>query len=266
MVSTPTKRATDSVTGDWKTRAAVSSCCMRPSISTAMRSASARASPRSWVTSTVVTRSWRSTAPRSAISAVRLGVSSPANGSSSSRTSGSSTSARASATRCASPPGERPRLSRRERAHAEALEPRRHARRGGVGGDAAKAQAEPDVVARRGVRQQRLWNTVAIRRRSASASRASTGRSWNLRCRPPGAPAIPSTRSSVDLPLPLGPMIASSSPAATSSARDVQHEARRMHAAHVAQGEHRAHAGSTWIEPRWIENSQRRSRSISRIS
>src|SRR5204863_7710423 len=28
----------------------------------------------------------------------------------------------------------------------------------------------------------------------------------------------------------------------------------------------RAHAGSTWIEPRWIENCQPRARSVSRVS
>jgi hypothetical protein len=35
---------------------------------------------------------------------------------------------------------------------------------------------------------------------------------------------------------------------------------------HALEREQGGHAGSTWIEPRWIENSHARSRSISRIS
>ena len=47
---------------------------------------------------------------------------------------------------------------------------------------------------------------------------------------------------------------------------DLQREAGRIAEANAAEREQRRHAGSTWIEPRWMENSQRRSRSISRIS
>ena len=164
------------------------------------------ASPRSWVTSTVVTRSWRRMAPRSARSAVaRSASSSPANGSSSSSTSGSSTSARASATRCASPPESVRACRARERAHAEPLEPRapRAARR--AGGDAAKAQAEPDVVGDGHVGQQRL---LEHRRHPAPLGQRVArvdGRPWKRTVPASGRSSSPSTRSSVDLPLPFGP-------------------------------------------------------------
>src|SRR6185369_1056867 len=48
--------------------------------------------------------------------------------------------------------------------------------------------------------------------------------------------------------------------------RHLQREAAGVAEADVAQRDDAGHAGSTWIDPRWIENSQRRSRSISRIS
>jgi hypothetical protein len=161
---------------------------------------------------------------------------------------------------------ERPRLSRRERAHAEALEPRRHARRGDGGGDAAKAQAEPDVVSRRGVRQQRLLEHSGY---PAPLGQRVASIHWPV-VEPYGAGLRalqqPEHAQQRGLTTAVGAHERQQLAGRHVQRGDVQHEARRMHAAHVAQGEHRAHAGSTWIEPRWIENSQRRSRSISRIS
>jgi hypothetical protein len=77
---------------------------MRPSASTRTRSASSTASSTSCVTSSVVGRCARQSSVTSPCMRMRVSASSAANGSSSSSSRGSRTSARASATRCASPP------------------------------------------------------------------------------------------------------------------------------------------------------------------
>ena len=65
-------------------------------------------------------------------------------------------------------------------------------------------------------------------------------------------------RSNVDLPLPFGPMTVRTSPSRSSSAGHVEYgraAVRHLHAAELDDGGRR-HVGRTWIEPRWIENSQ----------
>ena len=74
VVSTPTKRAIVLRGGRAEHRAAASTWSSRPSISTPTRSPSAMASPRSWVTSTVVVRSSRRMRPRSSIRPSRVGL------------------------------------------------------------------------------------------------------------------------------------------------------------------------------------------------
>ena len=191
IVSIPTKRATSSDTGAWKTRAAASTCWIRPPISTATRSASARASPRSCVTSTVVTRSWRSTAPRSAMSAVRLGVSSPANGSSSSRTLGLQHQRprqrhplRLAARTAFAPDGRRARRRRGARATPSraARRPRRRRRESAGRGRRCRRRSR-----RPGAAPGTRWPSGAARPARRARRPADRG---SARCPPPGAPAI----------------------------------------------------------------------------
>ncbi len=192
-------------------RRACRHCASAPSQSTAMRSASSSAWRRSWVTSATAMSGSRDRARRDpATSASRPAASRSSKGSSSSSTSGAATKARASARRRASPPesvvasraGEasRCRSARAPRRRAlaplaprDAASPERHFR---VPGDVAREQ-------QRVLEHQR-------RRRAARAPRS----------RPRSAPTSPaSARSSVVLPAPFGPRIASTSPRRSASDR-----------------------------------------------
>ena len=79
-------------------------CTTRPASSTAISSASAAASSKSWVTATAGATAARIVRPCSREACARVRASSAASGSSSSRAFGSTASARASATRWRSPP------------------------------------------------------------------------------------------------------------------------------------------------------------------
>src|SRR5439155_975541 len=162
IVSTPTKRATSSATGDWKTVAVSPTWRSRPASSTATRSARVIASARSWVTSTVATRSAARIPASSGISADRVGSSSAANGSSSSSSSGSSTSARASATRWASPPD-----SERACRPARSAIPNRSSHRvtrvrRASAGTPRKRSPNPTLAVTVVSARSACWNTVAI--------------------------------------------------------------------------------------------------------
>ena len=232
MVSTPTKRATSSEAGaleDLRRRVELE----QPAVDQHRRRGrpSARASPRSWVTSTVVIavlaqdarRDRRSGASRVGViergerlveqQDLRLQHERPR---------------QRHALRLAA--GERARLARRragamprrssQRRHPRAATwPRRRRESAGR----APTLSATVVSASSG-----SWNTVAIRRRSASAARgvdrpaAGTARSPAA-----GDSSRPSTRSSVDLPRRSGPMRASTSPGAHVERGHVEHGARR---------------------------------------
>ena len=100
----PVNDATSGLAGRAKTSTGGSHCSTVPAPITAIRSPRAVASPRSWVTSTVVTARVAFSSPSSARSAVRAGPSTALNGSSSSSRSRSPHRARANETRCCSPP------------------------------------------------------------------------------------------------------------------------------------------------------------------
>ncbi len=107
---------------------------------------------------------------------------------------------------------------RGQRADAEAVQPPRHAALDHGSGTPRKPRPSATLAATVVSASSGSWNTVAMRRRSASASRASTGRPPTSTWPASGRSSRPSTRSSVDLPLPLGPITASTSPPTTSSA------------------------------------------------
>ena len=98
--------ATNASAGCATSCAAVPSWRRRPSTMTPMRSASAAASRKSWVTSSVGSARAARTSCSSLRTTPRVWASSAESGSSSSRTRGSRASARATATRWRSPPGE----------------------------------------------------------------------------------------------------------------------------------------------------------------
>ena len=233
------------------------------------RSASARASPRSCVTTTVVIRSCAEDAPSSGDQHC------PRRFVERRRTARPAAAPRAPARARAPAPRAAPRRPRgyapaagRARATAEALEPAANARAALGPGHAAEPQPEGDVLATVMSARRGCWNTAAIRRRSASECARSTGRPWKRTSPCSRALEKPGTRRRVDLPLPFGPMTASTSPASTASAGHVEHgRGHRTSRAPLQVHDGRScHAGSTWIDPRWIESSQWRSRSISRIS
>ncbi len=185
--------------------------------STTTRSATRIASAMLWVTSTIVwaVRAQRRSSSRSNRS--RLSASSALNGSSSSSTSGSSASARASATRCRVPPlssdgrfvtmpgsSWTSSVSSRSRAARRSRRP------------AGQLQRVGDVRRRAPPRQQaRLLEDQPDRpdraRPSVRSSRRTSPRS--------GARSPAMTRSSVDLPQPLGPISATMPPPGTSRSR-----------------------------------------------
>ena len=197
-----------------------SSCWIRPPISTATRSASACASPRSCVTSTVVTRSWRSTAPRSAMSAVAR-----------SACRGPRTARRAAGPRAPAPArAPAPRAAPRRRTAfapagaASAPTPRRssqrrHARRGGLGrrrrGSAGRARRCRRRSCRPAAAPGTPWPSGAAR--PARRARRPAGRG-SARC--PRVRALQQSEHAQQrgLAAAVGADDASSSPAATSSA------------------------------------------------
>ncbi len=102
--SIPSTRAASSVAGRESTSPGAAICASLPDSSTPSRSPNAAASRRSCVTSTAAAPDAASAFARSGSSAARDAASSEENGSSSSSRRGSTANARASATRCASPP------------------------------------------------------------------------------------------------------------------------------------------------------------------
>ena len=223
-------------------------------MSTATRSASASASPRSWVTSTVVMRSSRRTAPRSPRSAVARRLIEARERLVEQQHARARARARAPA-RPAAP--RRPTASRAARS-ASAATPKRssqrvaRAARRRAAGTPRKRSPRATLSATVVSASSGSWKTLAMRRRSASApAPASTGRPASEHAgRGRAGSSRPSTRSSVDLPLPLGPMTASTSPAATSSAGTSSASAPRTSSADVAQREdgasrHEAARGSS---------------------
>ena len=147
---------------------------------------------------------------------VRVGVSSALNGSSSSSTSGSSANARARLTRCASPPDSVRDDRSRQPADAESREPALRALSPLAARDAAQPQPRLDVVECRAVEQQRLLEDD---RHTPPELQFAPARRLALEQHGPdvGRSSSASWRSNVVLPAPLGPMIASTSPARTSS-------------------------------------------------
>ena len=200
------------VAGVRQTSSGDPTCSTRPSRSTAIRSPSTIASVWSCVTWTIVASTRVCSAFSSARVSTRSSTSRFDNGSSRRKTSGSRTSARASATRCRSPPESWPgrRSSRFAQPTAAA------ARSGALPGlglrDVAHLQPERDVLDHRQVREQRVR---LEHHRHVAPARAERGHvptgdhvpapRWS-RCSPA------TTRSSVDLPAPDGPSTTSSSP------------------------------------------------------
>ena len=184
----PTKRAISSEAGARKTWAVSSSWTRRPAIITPTRSPSVIASARSWVTSTVLTRSSRRMRARSPMSSSRVGWSSAENGSSSSRSSGSSTRARARATRCASPPDSVRAGRAGEAGDGEAGEPARALPLDALARHAAEAQAHGDVRRDRRVGEERLLEHAGHAAPDAQALRGAS------RARP-GSARVPAVGS-----------------------------------------------------------------------
>src|SRR5207245_547139 len=149
IVSTPTKRATSSDAGAWNTRAVSSSWRIRPRIRTATRSARAWASPRSWETRIVVTRSPRRIAARAGRSVAREGLVEQQEIRLDHERPRERDALRLTAR-------ERPRASVAQRRDVEPLEPATDPRLAKVGTHAAEGQAERRVLGDRHVGEQRL--------------------------------------------------------------------------------------------------------------
>ena len=211
----PRSTATRRLAGAVHTWAGGPSWSTAPSSTTTIRSASANASPWSWVTATTVRASSVKRPRSSSTSRSRRVRSSAPSGSSSIRTDGAGASARASATRCCSPPD------------SSWMRPTLRAGRGRPGRAARRRGAPTSAPGRRCMR-------------SPNATLPPTSRcgnsawSWNMRptprrCggdsgqvppvdadRPPRRAVEPGDqRRSVHLPEPLGPSTATTSPAAT---------------------------------------------------
>ena len=196
------KEATKASAG-WATScAAVPSWRRRPSTSTPIRPASAAASRKSWVTTSVGSARAPSTSCSSPRTTARVCASSADSGSSSSRTCGSRASARATATRWRSPPDSAPGRS-------SARCPMRR-RSSSAPTSASAAPAEGDVAAHGHVREQRVLL-------EDEAHRTPLGRQVDLRAasnharspramRPRSGRRSPAmARRTVDLPAPEGP-------------------------------------------------------------
>src|SRR5207237_1280010 len=168
-------------------------------------------------------------------------------------------------------PGERVRGARGQRGHTEALEPARRPRRRLGGRHAAEAQAEARVVADAGVGEQRFLEHGGYP--PALGERLARVHSLAAEEHPPlvGALEQPEDAQQRRLAAAVGPDHAQDLTRDHVERGNVERIAAGVAAPDVAQGQdggsgRRAREGSTWIEPRWIENCQRRSRSISRIS
>ena len=142
----PVRLATNWSAGRASSSAGIPSWRRRPSRMTPTRSASAAASVKSWVTSSVGIASSASSSASCSRTLSRVWASSAESGSSSSRTEGSRASARATATRWRSPPDEPSGLLAGEVRDAEALEQVLD----------PPASAEADVRGDRHVREQRV--------------------------------------------------------------------------------------------------------------
>ena len=217
----PAKRAAKVLRGAARTGVVGPASTMRPASSTTTRSARVTTSSRSCVTSTVDrpsrVRTWRSTRRIAAAAP----TSRPASGSSSSRTSGSAARARASATRCAWPPE-----SWRGRRPARSAAPTSPSHRSAV---ARTSLLDKDFRLR--APKATLAATDRWGNSRASCMSRPTRRSWVATCLPVDVsvstrsptrtePSVGRTRpattcSTVDLPAPLGPRSASTSPGAT---------------------------------------------------
>ena len=214
----PAKRATNGETGAEINESASPSCTILPSTSTPTWSASAAASTKSCVTSSVGRPSSRSVVRNSTRTASRVCGSSAASGSSRRSTAGSRASARASATRCRSPPDK-----------ASGRAPARSAIRKRSSSSSTRTRP-PNATFWRTLRcgkRAYSWNTRPTRRSSGgreTPAAASNHTSSPSAIRPSaGADSPAIARRIVLLPAPEGPTIASvpstSSVSSTSKAR-----------------------------------------------
>jgi hypothetical protein len=158
--------------------------------------------------------------------------------------------------------------TRGEAGDAEAFQPARDPSAAGGRGHAAKPQAEGDVVGDRRVGEQRLLehggHPAALAEGVAPVDRAPPHEHL------PRIGTLEQPEHAQQRRF-AGAVRADDGEHLTGEdveGADVERIPVAIATADVTQGEHgaRRHAGSTWIEPRWIENCQRRSRSISRIS
>jgi hypothetical protein len=212
----PRNRATQSSAGRAHSSSGRATWATRPARRIATRSPSANASPTSCVTCTTVRERRSNRARRSSCRRRRSGPSRAPSGSSRSNVPGRGASARASATRCASPPervaGSRaPASSSPTSASASATRAARSAR-----GRPATLGPKPTFSATvRCGKSAASWNTSPIPRRCAGRPVTSVP---STRTRPAVGRSRPeTTRRRVDLPAPLGPSRARRSPDATSS-------------------------------------------------
>ena len=216
MFRSPRKRATQSSAGRAQSASGVATCASRPSRRIATRSPSANASPTSCVTCTTVSDSRSNRSRRSSCRRRRSGPSSEPSGSSSSRTSGRVASARASATRCASPP-ERvvtTRFSAPARPTSSSASVTRERR--ACSSSPATFGPNPTLPATsRWGKSAASWNTSPTPRRYGGTS--VTSRSSRSTRPVVGGWSPATTRRSVDFPEPLGPSTANRSPEATST-------------------------------------------------
>lgn len=214
----PKKRATAGAAGRSKTSRGDACCTTRPSSITASASPISAASARSWVTKRAVSRhsAWTRLTSRRRPSR-RLGSTAPS-GSSSSRARGSAHSARASATRCCSPPDSpavgrsaspgNPTSSRKPSARARRAPRRTPATR--------NANATFSHTARFG-NSRGSWNTTAMPRRWGGVWSSARPSSSTVPAAGRSNPAM--ARSSVVLPAPDGPTSAVREPASSRRSR-----------------------------------------------
>ncbi len=178
---------------------------------TTTRSASSTASGIEWVTkTTAISRPCQMRSSSSDISS-RVSASSAPKGSSISSTRGSCSSARQMATRCCMPPessrGSRcskpasPAVASSARARASVSPPARPISRSGKVTLRSTSAQGSSVAA---------WNTIAV-----SARGSVTARPSSTTCPALGRASPATSRSSVDLPQPEAPTMATNSPAAT---------------------------------------------------
>ena len=187
-LSKPRKRATNSSAGRCQTSSGVPDWAIRPSRITTTRSASAKASPWSWVTASTVVPNRPKSSRSSTTSRSRSERSSWPSGSSSISSRGRGASARASATRCCSPPesAATARPLRRPAARPGPATPA-PARRCSLARHAVHPQPEGDVAADVPLREE----LVVLEHQADARAGARARRAWS---RPSSSTRPPSER------------------------------------------------------------------------